>query len=42
MATNHYVNNADFLAALIKFHSDTAKAKEEGKETRTKDTKLYW
>ena len=28
MATNHYVNNADFLAALIKYHEDCAKAKE--------------
>ena len=28
MATNHYVNNADFLAALIKYHDDCATAKE--------------
>jgi len=27
MATNHYVNNADFLAALIKYHEDCANAK---------------
>ena len=31
MATNHYVNNADFLAALIKYHEDCAIAKEADK-----------
>ena len=29
---NHYVNNADFLAALIKFHEDCDIAKKENKE----------
>lgn len=28
----HYVNNADFLQALIEYRSKCAKAKEEGKE----------
>jgi hypothetical protein len=29
---NHYVNNADFLAALIKYHEDCDIAKKENKE----------
>jgi len=29
---NHYVNNADFLAALIKYHEDCDIAKRENKE----------
>ena len=29
MASNHYVNNADFLVALIKYKDDCVKAKEE-------------
>ena len=28
---NHYVNNADFLAALVKYRTECATAKEENK-----------
>ena len=31
MTTKHYVNNADFLAALIKYRDDCKAAQAEGK-----------
>jgi hypothetical protein len=31
MATKHYVNNADFLTALIKYRDDCKAAKENNK-----------
>ena len=30
--SNHYINNPDFLAALVKFHADCAEAKKENRE----------
>jgi hypothetical protein len=32
MSKKHYINNGDFLAALVDYHDRCAKAKKEGKE----------